>query len=635
MGDSRKIQAELENQLRSRTTMTAGSSSAVADGHTRYRTGVRTRNGSYAGNIICRSHARHIGIFILSSIHNVRKELFNGLDHDGLIWSGPAACVNATFSGKTCVVSFLEWSTVSVLGDCAMSYQEEFNSDAGWSAVDVSSRLNNALGAKFVAFLREHGVDTVIRYYASENRPKTLTPEEALFLSKEGFAIVPVFQDRNRAADDFSSATGTANARSALEFAQRVGQPIGKGSTILFAVDADFTSAEINKHIVPYFDAVKAELGDKFRIGAYGSGAVLARLLQNHSISVPWLSMSRKFLGTEQFFYSKRWAMRQVPPERKHESTSVGYDVNVVSVSRSQLGGFQVSADGQGTLTWDLGTDAVLGNSVALTPALPTKATVKYVTTEGLRLRVRPSGTVVRELTIGERLVDIGAGEEPGWRQVRSGTDEGYAHEKYLRDPERPEVELLLRAAIDEWLRFDKGRADERAEPYCGYVGEMWAALGEAFDGRSRYPNGDEVPWSAAFISWVVRKAGPAYAGFKHATGHSVFVHNAIKARVTGQVDKPFWGFRINEERPALGDIIQRNRAGNFSFSYAENHLNYASHSDIVVEVMPDVVRVVGGNVDDTVTLGGSPQEYNLDADGFILPGQRVIALLKNRAGLK
>jgi hypothetical protein len=77
---------------------------------------------------------------------------------------------------------------------------------------------------------------------------------------------------------DFSAAAGAAHARNALEFAQQVGQLVGRNSTILFAVDADFTVAEMNQHIVSYFEAIDAELGDKFLIGAYGSGAVLARL---------------------------------------------------------------------------------------------------------------------------------------------------------------------------------------------------------------------------------------------------------------------------------------------------------------------------------------------------------------------
>jgi hypothetical protein len=38
--------------------------------------------------------------------------------------------------------------------------------------------------------------------------------------------------------------------------------------------------------------------------------------------------------------------------------------------------------------------------------------------------------------------------------------------------------------------------------------------------------------------------------------------------------------------------------------------------------------------VNDTVTFGGGLQEYDLDTEGFIKPNQRVIAILKNRAGL-
>jgi hypothetical protein len=517
-----------------------------------------------------------------------------------------------------------------------MSYREDFAKADGWSAADVSIRLNNAAGKTFLAFLRASGVDTIIRYYASSARPKTVTPEEAKLLSKEGFGILPVFQDSSRSISNFSKRSGAANARSAMDFASRIGQPANGRSTILFAVDADYGTADIDGPILDYFAAVKDKIGGSFRIGAYGSGAVLAKLLAERLIEVPWISMSRGFLGTEQFFYGQRWMMRQVPPEVVHVPSGVGYDRDVVRVPRRELGAFQVDAAGQGTVAWDEDVDATLGGLHPLGPRGIDldAATTHYVTTEGLRLRETPNGTIKRDLTIGEPVTALDEGTADGWRKIRAGADEGYAFGKYLRVPERAETEALLRATFDEWLRFDKGRADERADPYCQYIRQMWAAIGEPFDGRSRYPNGEEVPWSAAFISWAVRRAGPAYANFQFASSHSVFVNNAIKAQITGRTDKPFWGYRITEQRPALGDIIQRNRAGNnFSFSYAENHADYASHSDIVVEVTPDVVRVVGGNVQDTVSLGRDIQEYELDGGGFLKPGQRIIALLKNRAG--
>lgn len=515
-----------------------------------------------------------------------------------------------------------------------MGYKEDFSNADGWSAVDASVRLNTVAGGHLVSRFRASGVDTIIRYYASTARPKTITPEEALFLSKEGFGILPVFQDSSRNIANFSTAAGTANGKSALEFAKRIGQPKGVGSTILFAVDADYSASEIDGPILAYFKAIASVVGSAFQVGAYGSGAVLSKLLAENLIQVPWMSMSRGFLGTEQFFYGNKWAMRQIPPEVTDAKTGIGYDRNVVRISRIELGAFQVGADGAGLVVGDAAEDATLGKGSLGAELLQLEGADRFVTTEGLRLRNAPNGTIIRDLTIAEPVKDLGPSTLEGWRKIRTLTGDGVSFGKYLREPGRPEVEALIRAAIDEWLRFAKGRGDEKADPYCGYVREMWAAIGEPYDGRSKYPDGRDIPWSAAFISWVVRRGGPAYANFQFASSHSVFVNNAIKAKIVGRTDKPFWGYRITEQRPEIGDIIQRNRGnGSFTYSYAENHSNYESHSDIVIEVTPDVVRVVGGNVGDTVSTGTDLQEYSLDANGFIDSGQRVISLLKNRAG--
>lgn len=515
-----------------------------------------------------------------------------------------------------------------------MGYKEDFSNDKGWSAVDVNTRLNGSAGKIFLQFLRQNGVDTIIRYYASSDRPKTLTPEEAKFLSQEGFAILPIYQDSSRDISNFSADIGKRNAQRALACAESVGQPAGKKSTILFAVDADYRPDEIDGPILDYFEAVRETIGGDFRIGCYGSGATLSKLLAEKLIDVPWISMSRLFAGTEPFFYSNRWAMRQIPPDRTEPNSGVGYDCNVVRVPRKELGAFQVGADGSGMVVWDELEDATLASARLLAPASAPAATDLIVTTNGLRLRDAPDGAILKDLVIGERLVPLAEPDAKGWCKVRSGDQEGYCFGKYLRKPGRQEVEALLRVSLDEWLRFEKGAGREKVDPYCGYVRQMWAAIGEPYDGRSTDPDGQDVPWSAAFISWVVRRAGPAYGNFQFSSSHSVFINNAIKARVTGRTDKPFWGYRINEEKPALGDIIQRNRGGNaFTFSHAENHAGYNSHSDIVVEVTPDVVRVLGGNVGNTVAFATSAQEYHLTPDGYLKPDQGIIALLKNRAG--
>ena len=519
-----------------------------------------------------------------------------------------------------------------------MSYKSDFENDQNWAAADVSTKLSTSKGQVFRQFLKDNSVDTVIRYYASSRRAKTISATEAKALSRDNFNILPVYQDRNRLLSDFGSDNGRASAQNAAEFAQYIGQP--DGSTILFAVDADFSAASVQSHIVPYFEAVKSEIDSRFRIGAYGSGTVLRMLLDEGLIEIPWISMSRAFHGTRQFFYSDEWAFRQVPPDRLHQGSGISYDRNVLNWSVEELGAFRLDEDGRGILIGEDAEDGVLGGSGGASPAVSAGAVADlYVSTEGLNFRATPNGTILKELTIGQPVTDLGADDTTGWRRVEIDGQQGVAFGKYLREPASGEIEALLQATIAEWVRFDKGRAHEESDPYFRYVGEMWASIGEDFDGRSRYPNGAEVPWSAAFISYVVRNAGSAYAAFRFDASHSVFSHDAIQARFLNRTDRPFWGYRRTEKPPEIGDIVHRNRgSGNFSFDYAENHSQFSSHSDVVVEVTSHVARVIGGNVGDTVSMrrftasGDDLQEYRLDPDGLIRSGQRVIAILKNRA---
>jgi len=523
-----------------------------------------------------------------------------------------------------------------------MSYKSDFEDDDGWSAVDTNIKLNTQPGKIFRQFLKERSVSTIIRYYASSVRSKTTSRDEAQLLSSDGFYILPVFQDTNREPEHFGAANGKTNAISAKNFANRVGQP--EGTTILFAADADFTEGQVADYIVPYFEAVQEALGGTYRIGAYGSGLVLSALLKRDLIEVPWISMSRSFRGTQDFFYSDKWAMRQVPPDRSHGPSGTGYDVNILKKSPVELGAFSLHADGARGLAQAEVEEAILGGrNVTEIETLPrddgsVTASRAYVTTEGLNLRETPNGEIISELTIAQVVVDLGPAQLPGWRRVKVDGKTGCVFGKYLRTPAAPEIEAMIASAVGEWLRFDKGRADEKSDPYYRYVGEMWASIGQTWDGRSKYPDGSDVPWSAAFISFVVRRSGASYRKFLFDASHSVFSHDAIQARILNRMDKPFWGYRITEAKPSIGDIIHRNRGGSgFTFDCAENHSQFPSHSDFVVEVTDHIARVLGGNVGDTVSMrsmssGDDLQEYQLDANGFIAPGQKVIAVLKNRA---
>lgn len=523
-----------------------------------------------------------------------------------------------------------------------MGYKSDFEDATGWSAIDTNIKLIDSSGKRFRDFLKNQGVSTIIRYYASSKLSKTISGEEANILSSDGFNILPVFQDRNRKPSDFGGAKGRESASRAAEFAREIGQP--KGTTILFAADADFSSSEIDHDILPYFEEINRLIGSDYRIGAYGSGLLLKTLLDEDLIEVPWISMSRGFRGTKEFFYSTQWALRQIPPDLKYEHTDISYDRNFLKWSPEDIGVFKlgatathVSVPSQPVMPSGIpGTGVQPASGGTSASAAPTANA--FITTNAVNFRAAPDGAIIRELTVCDPVTALATISPTGWIPVQIGTQQGYVFGRYLRSPLASPIEALLRNLVDEWIRFKKGQANERTDPYYKFVGEMWASIGLNYDGRSLYPDGREVPWSAAFISYVVRKSGAAYAKFRFDASHSTFSHDAIQGKVLGRTDRPFWGYRRSDAKPELGDIIHRNRgSNNFTYDYTENHSSFESHSDAVVEVTSHVVRVIGGNVGDTVSMsevvgGDNLQEYNLDSQGFIADGQRVIAVLKNRS---
>jgi len=139
------------------------------------------------------------------------------------------------------------------------------------------------------------------------------------------------------------------------------------------------------------------------------------------------------------------------------------------------------------------------------------------------------------------------------------------------------------------------------------------------------------VPWSAVFISWCVMQAGATKAEFKFAMSHSVFVNQAIKNALNGT--GVFQGFDITAQKPAVGDIIQNNRAGNnFDFNFAKKNSQYVSHSVIVIEIGQDnqggFAFCIGGNENDSVRRS----VVRLNANGFIKQrsGNSFICLVKD-----
>ena len=152
----------------------------------------------------------------------------------------------------------------------------------------------------------------------------------------------------------------------------------------------------------------------------------------------------------------------------------------------------------------------------------------------------------------------------------------------------------------------------------------MWQAIGQDLDGKDR-----DVPWSAAAISFIVRQAGTefeTYRRFKFAAAHSRYLHDSIVKRNAADQRAPFWGFRLHERRPAIGDIVARWRETPRTFDDAVHSDSFKSHTDIIISISPDFVLAMGGNVQQSMNI----TRYKKTPSGFVAADGEAMMLMVN-----
>jgi hypothetical protein len=178
----------------------------------------------------------------------------------------------------------------------------------------------------------------------------------------------------------------------------------------------------------------------------------------------------------------------------------------------------------------------------------------------------------------------------------------------------------MVLLAVGEWARYGRQVVTYSADapPRTEQLGvkereapqrihDYWASVGHPE--RSGL---DDVPWSAAFISWDIQSAGVPRDLFCPDQRHTAYVERLVlRERQPGAAFIPR---RPDERTPRVGDLICASRNG--SGTTLDNLNRGAGHCDIVVEVRPDAVHAIGGNVGDSVTRSVFP----LDANGFLSP---------------
>lgn len=262
----------------------------------------------------------------------------------------------------------------------------------------------------------------------------------------------------------------------------------------------------------------------------------------------------------------------------------------------------------------------------------------KIVNIEALNLRSEPlmdPSTRRAVLHLGQTLTVLDEDPSADWVQVEAQIQEvemtGYVKRVIngvfsLREPVTAQREALVNNAIKQWLRFDQGQGMEYEKPYSSYVGEMWKSIKLNLDGNDR-----DMPWSAAFISFVVRKTATDaenYANFKFSSSHSRYLHDSIIKKESGDTSVPFWGYRLNEKMPQVGDIVARWRETERNYNDATHDDSFKSHCDIIISVNASFVIAIGGNVAQSVSI----TRYEKSGAGFLLPARQAFMLMANKA---
>jgi hypothetical protein len=175
----------------------------------------------------------------------------------------------------------------------------------------------------------------------------------------------------------------------------------------------------------------------------------------------------------------------------------------------------------------------------------------------------------------------------------------------------------IVEAALAERSRWSDGTIKETDPRARARLIEIWkVGVGLGATQAAGYVD-QRIPWSAAFISWVMKTAGAGDA-FRYSASHREYIKASKTNRESGSCN-PFKLFRLNERKPQVGDIVVNQYFGctNPGVPGYDTPDKGCSHCDIIVKVEPGKITRIGGNLSDSVGL----RTAATDSRGYIIPG--------------
>lgn len=208
-------------------------------------------------------------------------------------------------------------------------------------------------------------------------------------------------------------------------------------------------------------------------------------------------------------------------------------------------------------------------------------------------------------------------------------------------------VEVLRKVAEGEWELFGRQvvRLDDQGEsmPHVGHWeddGDPWSSRVNGYWRSVGKPSLDgfdcKQPWSAAFITWLMRESGVSSLEFPGSDAHWNYIR--YFADPANQTVAAYQPHRINQYSPKTGDLICATRGTHGFIPVYDDQdartvlMGHAKlHCDLVVEVNGSQLASIGGNVRNSV----SKTQLTLDGKGHLRPSEQRpwFVVLENRFG--
>ncbi len=182
----------------------------------------------------------------------------------------------------------------------------------------------------------------------------------------------------------------------------------------------------------------------------------------------------------------------------------------------------------------------------------------------------------------------------------------------------------LLNIANEEFEAWNvNGKINERNPDILTRLRKYWEEGSGIIRDDNYYVN---QAWSAAFISYLMRKAG-AGNHFKYSQSHSQYIAEAVKNKKENN-SKKFKAYKPNEVKVEVGDLVCYPRQSGVGY---DSKAGYLSHCDLITSIKGSNAVGIGGNISDSVSKNNYPlKEGKIDKSKDTKGFGGVFVVIKN-----